>query len=239
MTFVEHLPRDFSDLAPARQSPVVTSETLRLWRAFAPLPPEYRRQALASGVVETVKAGELLLDAGGVTVVVSGCLATFVMNTGVAAEIVGPGGWVVSGGSRPVRGQWITDGEIYRAALGDWRDRSGPEGLAHLLEAADNRRVVLERRLICAVRHLSTARVADLFLAIHEAAPGAEIQMSQGQVGGLLSLRRTTVNASCRLLEQGGGSRTRRGRVRVVDAARLAVTACGCRQFGRLELAAA
>lgn len=223
------------DLAPVPPSSAVTGETLRLWQAFAPLAPELRRRALARGVVETVRAGQLLLDAGGVTVVVSGCLITFVTDTGVAAELLGPGGWVVSGGKLPVRGRWITDGEIYRVALEDWRARSGPDGILYMVEAADHRRVALEHRLICSLRHLSTARVADLLLTVHKAAPGLRIRMSQGQLGAWLSLRRTTVNASCRALEQRGGLRTRRGEVRVVDPARLAETACGCHNFARSE----
>jgi len=98
-----------------------------------------------------------------------------------------------------------------------------------MMTAVENRRGALSRRLLCAIEHRATARVADLLLAIHEAAPGQPILLSQERLGGMLGLRRTTVNASCQILETVGGSRNSRGKMRVTDALALAAAACGCR----------
>ena len=159
-------PADFqTDLRPsggrsAADLPRLTNETLRLWKAFAPLAPEQRRWALAAGVVETVRPGDVHRGAGEVAVVVSGCLAT---EANLTAELLGPGDVAATGTERPVAGQWVTEGEIYRVSLPDWLDRAGAAGMQHLLNAEDRRRVRLERRLVCASRHLASARVAEAF----------------------------------------------------------------------------
>ena len=219
--------------APARQRPAsaasgLTTETLRLWQAFSPLPPERRRWALSVGVVEARRAGDFHLRAGEVAVIVSGCLATEAAGSDLSAEILGPGHVVATGTGRSVAGQWITDGEIYRVALVDWLDRAGEAGMLHLLDAEDRRRARLERRLVCVGRHLATARVADLLLSIHRAAPRQDILLSQERIGDMLGLRRSTVNGSCRALEGAGGARTGRGKIRILDASGLTKTACGC-----------
>lgn len=216
------------DSPVAAPTPQLTNETLRLWKAFAPLPQEQRRWALAAGVVDRVEAGRPHSSAGQVVVVVSGCLATEAATGGLTAEILGPGDVVSTGGPRAVVGRWITDGEVCRIALSDWIDRAGSEGLKHLLDAENRRRTALERRLLCATRHLATARVADLFLSVHAAAPGDSIPLSQEQLGAMLGVRRTTVNGSCRALEQSGASRTRRGKIRVTNLEVLAAAGCGC-----------
>lgn len=209
--------------------PQLSDETLRLWTAFSPLPAELRRWALAVGAVERTVAGAAYASAGEVAVVVSGCLATGAGGAALAADILGPGEVMATGSPRVVAGQWITAGEVYRVGLEDWMQRAGTDGLVHLLEAADRRRAALERRLVCATGHLATARVADLLLSIQRAAPGAGILMSQARLGAMLGLRRTTVNGSCRALEQAGAFRTSRGKIRIVDLAHLTRAACGCR----------
>lgn len=211
--------------------PQLTSGTIRLWKAFSPLSLERRRWALAVGAVENFQAGAVCRSADEIAVVVSGCLMTDASGAELAAEILAPGEVVATGASRPISGRWITDGELYRIKMDAWMENAGREGLLHLLAGSDRRRAVLERRLVCATNHLATARVADLILSVHEAAPRPNIPLSQEQLGAMLGLRRTTVNGSCRTLETQGGTRTRRGQIRIVDAKILAQTACGCRRL--------
>lgn len=210
--------------------PQLTRATLRLWNAFPSLDPQYRRWALAVGRVEAVQAGERYAGLNEVSVIVSGCLATGAAGSEVTGEILGPGDVVATGAPQPVSGRWITDGEFYRIDLAAWIESAGQQGVRYLLDASDERRQRLERQILCATTHMATARVADLFLAIHEAAPIPGIMLSQEQLGAMLGLRRTTVNGSCRALELSGASRTRRGGVRLVDTQILAGAACGCRQ---------
>ena len=211
------------------ESPPLTDETLRLWTAFSALRAELRRWVLAVGRVERSEAGAAYRSAGEVAVVVSGCLATGAGGAALTADVLGPGDVIATGAPRVVTGHWITAGEVYRLGLDDWLRRAGAEGLIYLLKGADRRRAVLERRLVCATAHLATARVADLLLSIQRAAPGAGILLSQAQLGAMLGLRRTTVNGSCRDLEQAGAVRTTRAKIRVPDLQRLAAAACGCR----------
>lgn len=220
----EHPP----ETAAGRVPPPLTSATMRLWQAFPPLSLERRRWALTVGAVETVKAGSAFSASSEVAVVVSGCLATNVESSELVAEILGPGRVVTTGGPRPITGQWITDGELYRVDLEEWLQHAADEGLALLLTAADERRAQLERRILCTASHLATARVADLFLSIQGAAAQPNILLSQETLGSMLGLRRTTVNGSCRALELGGATRTRRGRIRITHPDLLAQAACGC-----------
>lgn len=209
--------------------PQLTSATIRLWNAFAPLALERRRWALATGSVETFRQGQECRTSREVTVVVSGCMMTEAAGSGLTADILSAGDVAATGDHRVVAGRWITDGELYRVNLDAWLESAGLEGLMHLLAASDRHRARLEQRVACATTHRATARIADLFLAIHNAAPRPSIKLSQEQMGGMLGLRRTTVNGSCRTLELGGGTRTRRGQIRIVDATVLDKAACGCR----------
>lgn len=208
----------------------LTSATIRLWNAFAPLALEQRRWALAIGAVETFRAGEACLAGDDVAVVVQGCLSLDAAGSQLAADLLGPGDVLTTGASRSLSGQWITDGELFRVSLTDWVETAGMDGMSHLLAAADRRRAAVERRVLCATTHRATGRVADFILAVHEIAPRPSIALSQERLGGMLGLRRTTVNGSCRDLELGGASRTRRGQIRVIDAGVLAEVACGCRR---------
>lgn len=206
----------------------LASATIRLWDAFAPLAPERRRWALTAGVVETVHVGETFAASGDVAVVVSGCLAIDAPASGLAAEMIGPGGVAGTGSDRHVAGRWITDGELYRVPLDAWIDSAGLDGVLHILQAADEGRAKLGAQLRCFAVHRAAARVADLVLAVHRRAPESRILLSQERIGVMLGLRRTTVNTACRALEKVGASRTRRGEIRILDLAVLGQAACGC-----------
>jgi len=210
-------------------TPPISGATLRLWNAFASLSPETRRWALAVGQVRCFRAGDLFEISDEVAVVISGCLAVDAADTRLTADLLGQADVISTGEGPGFRGQWITDGEAYCAAPGAWFDKAGTEGSTYLLTGLRSRLARVERRILCATGHRATARVADLFLTVHETAPGPGIPLSQERIGAMLGLRRTTVNGSCRTLEAGGGTRTRRGQVRVTDAAALAQAACGCR----------
>lgn len=212
--------------------PQLTSATIRLWKAFAPLALERRRWALTVGQVEPACAGDELAASDEVVVVVSGCLGKDALGSGLVADILGPGDVAATGASRPVAGRWITDGEIFRVGLETWIGSAGLDGVTHLLEASDRRRAILERQILCATSHRATARVADLFLSVYEAASASLILLSQERLGAMLGLRRTTVNESCRTLEDTGASRTKRGGIRLVDIDVLERAACGCRREG-------
>lgn len=214
------------------EPPLLTPATIRLWKAFAALSPERRRWALSVGRVEVVTAGQTCRAVGEIAFVVSGCLALEAEGSDLAADLLGAGDLVTSGAPRTVVGHWISDGELYRVSTDAWLAKAGIDGMAHLLAASDARRAMLERRLHCATVHRATARLADLFLTIHEATGQSDIALSQARLATMLGLRRTTVNGSSRALEQAGGLRTRRGHIRIRDVSSLTAAACGCRRAG-------
>lgn len=220
---------ELDDTLPPTARPL-SNETLRLWKAFAPMAAEPRRAALAVGVIEPVRAGDANTVGDDFVVVVSGSFAVHAAaGSALTVEFLRPGDILSSGSGAVTTGSWITDGEIYRADRSAWLARGGDDALAFMVQAMEARRSAVHRRLLCTVAHRATPRVADLILSIHEGAPGAPIRMSQERLGGMLGLRRTTVNACCQALESEGALHTLRGKVRVVDAARLSARACGCR----------
>ena len=223
---------------PASTAPLeLTPATIRLWQAFIPLSMERRRWALTTGRVETARAGDAYQGRHEVAVVVTGCLVVEGPG-GIAGDILGPGAIVATGTPRPINGLWLTDGELFRAPPEDWQEKAGHEGLLHLLTGADERRAALERRLHCASTHRATSRVADALMALQEAGQCAKIRMSQQHLGQMLGLRRTTVNSSCRELEEAAVTHTRRGSIHIVDPLALDARACGCRRASAASQAA-
>ncbi|MFC7379258.1 Crp/Fnr family transcriptional regulator [Brevundimonas sp. GCM10030266] len=211
--------------------------TLELWKAFSPLAMERRRWALTRGQVEPWRAGQALQLGGEVAVIVAGAFAVHVGASGLSADILGPGDVLATGAHRPISGEWISDGRLYRTTLRDWTETAGVEGLSHLLDGVDQRRESLERGLACAARHLATERVADLLVAVQAATGLAAARLSQDRLGRMLGLRRTTVNASCRALQQAGVIRTVRGQIRIHSVSELEAAACGCRRVARAPTA--
>lgn len=221
--------RDRPAPAPISDLALATEQILPLWRAFAPLRPERRRWALTKGRLEAARAGDALVAAGEVVVVVAGALATSVGASTLTAAILGAGDVAATGSDRSIRGGWIVDGQLYRTSREDWLETAGPEGLSYLLEAADRGRDGLERGLVCAASHLAVERVADLLTALHEATGLHAAPLSQDRLAQMLGLRRTTVNASCRALQARQLTRTVRGRIRLIDIGGLRRVSCGCR----------
>jgi CRP-like cAMP-binding protein len=157
---------------PFETEPRLTSATVRLWNAFAPLDPELRRWGLAVGSVRPCQAGDACLGAEEVAVVVSGCLSLDAPGSDLTADLLGPGDVLAAGGPRTASGRWITDGELYCVDMEAWIESVGAEGVAHLLAAVERRRMGLERRILCASTHRATARVADLSGARDRPLPG-------------------------------------------------------------------
>ena len=225
--------RRLSDPAAGGEPTQVAEQTLQLWRALAPLPPERRRWALAKGRVEAAGAGQGLAVSDEVAVVVAGVLCVHVGGSGLSSDILGPGDVLSTGSGRRVAGDWITDGLVYRTSLADWTETAGVDGLSHLLEAVDRSKARLERGLRCASRHRATERVADLLCALHDVTGLTTAPLSQERLGVMLGLRRTTVNASCRALHDAGLTRTARGQIRLTSIDALRNTACGCRRMAQ------
>lgn len=81
----------------------------------------------------------------------------------------------------------------------------------------------------CNARHTALQRLAKWIARLNNAA-GEErgISITQGELGSLLGLQRTSVNAACRHLQDRGAVRIRRARLVVVDQDALSEAACDC-----------
>lgn len=204
--------------AAAHATSSISSATLRLWNAFPSLPTEVRRSALAVGAVEAVAAGTAFTVSNEVAVVVSGCFTARAGSTSLIADILAPGDVLAFGAPRAVSAFCVFAGEIYRLPFGDWVEAAGSAGVRYLLQQADRRRSLAERRLATTIVKDAETRVAGLLLDFHQAAPGeTRIWLSQADIGDGLGLRRTTISAASRKLEAAGGIRILRSGVRIVD----------------------
>ena len=73
-----------------------------------------------------------------------------------------------------------------------------------------------------------TARLARWLLALHDHAGTAELAVTHERAARMLAVRRPGVTRAAAEIASTGAVRWDRGRLQVVDAARLEVSACGC-----------
>ena len=199
-------------------------DILRLWSAFAPLEMGLRSRVLRDGQITQAPQRSIFQASGEIGVVVQGCLIQHIDKTLLCSGVAGPGDVVdLTGGPG---GRWLSPGEVYQISLSAFFSHTGEEGMRFLFSASERRRKASERRLACAMAHSATARVASLLVEISAACATSQISLCQAKLADLLCLRRTSVNAACKLLKQAGALRTVRGRTIILDRARLISASC-------------
>lgn len=82
----------------------------------------------------------------------------------------------------------------------------------------------------CAARHSLRARLADCLLSYQEKMALERLPLTQEMLSSVLGANRTTVTALAIALSDAGLTRTGRGWVSILNAARLDRIACGCRK---------
>jgi len=80
----------------------------------------------------------------------------------------------------------------------------------------------------CARHDYLTARLARWLLELHDHAGGADLAVTHDRAARMLSVRRPGVTRAAALIAATGAIRWDRGRLHLVDAARLEASACGC-----------
>lgn len=132
-----------------------------------------------------------------------------------------------------------TAGEVYRVpakALKIQFERS--EDLrALLLRRAYDYQAQAALAAACASVHDTTSRLASCLLTLSEKLARNELEVTQDDLGVMLGVQRTTVNASAMVLKDEKAISYSRGHVRILDVDRLSRAACECyglyHQLGR------
>lgn len=203
---------------------------------LASLPPEVRLAVYRRGHLRDVEAGQPLGAGCGVLFVLTGAIGLFPSDgTGVCLGLAGPGS-VVNAEELADAGARRDMRMLVKGAVLALR---GPD-LAHILGRgrADQllidqmlaEQTALDRELTCSALHLAAQRLARWLLMLHQAAEGGDIHITQADLAQMLGIQRTSVNAAARLLQDQGGLRFVRGRVRILKPDVLTAQTCQCIQ---------
>lgn len=80
----------------------------------------------------------------------------------------------------------------------------------------------------CSSVHDTTSRLASCLLTMSEKLERSELELTQDDLGLMLGVQRTTLNASALVLRKATAITYSRGRVRIVDGEKLKAAACEC-----------
>lgn len=100
-----------------------------------------------------------------------------------------------------------------------------------LTRHAQNALVVARQSIACQAHHRLDARLARWILECRDRLGEGDLPLTQEFMSAMLGVQRTTVSTTAAGLEARGLIETTRGRVRVLDEARLEAAACECRDI--------
>jgi CRP-like cAMP-binding protein len=113
--------------------------------------------------------------------------------------------------------------EVFSAALED----SEPMRLA-LARFTEALFAQVQQTAACNAQHRLDERLARWLLTVHDRADGDTFELTQGDIAGMLGVRRATVSEVGSQLEGKGLIRRGRGRIEVLDRDALETASCGC-----------
>ena len=225
--------------AEARVLPAATGHDRH--PVLASLPPDVRLAVYRRGHLRDVEAGETLGRGGGVQFILTGAVGLFPLDgSGICLRVAGPG--------TIVNVEELTGADARRdlrvLVKGALLTLRGPD-LAEIIGRARADQLVidemlaeqaaLDQEVACSALHLAPARLARWLLRLDEVAGGTDIRITQAALAEMLGVQRTSVNAAARWLQDQGGLRFVRGRVRILAPAILEQRACGCPTSPRLR----
>jgi CRP-like cAMP-binding protein len=85
-----------------------------------------------------------------------------------------------------------------------------------------------QQTALCNAAHPAEARLCHYLLELRDRSGGDQIPLTQGKLGRLLGVRRTTVNLLAGRLEAAGIINCRRGFMQIIDHASLEQSSCEC-----------
>ena len=147
--------------------------------------------------------------------------------TGLAAFLANePCGWDVE--VQIAGDAWALPADRLRA-----RCDASPELLHLLMTLTHNNQVEAAQNAVCNAVHTVTPRLARWLLTIQDRTGRDEFRLTQEDLAQIMSVRRTTVNASWQELSRAGGIRARRGVTKIVSREVLEHASCEC--YGALR----
>lgn len=191
----------------------------------------------------TLAAGSVLFEPGDdITRTVLPCYSTMVSllvvtRDGEEIEVASIGregaiGGIVSAGFKPAYGRAVVriPGAaltIHTARLEDAKNRSPT--LADLFSRyADALLAQMMQSAACNALHGIDQRMCRWLLSTHDRANQPTIRLTQETLADMLGVQRTTVTAVAKALQDEGMIRNGRGRIEILDRARLERRACEC-----------
>jgi len=201
---------------------------------LAALPPEVRLTVYRRGHLRTVEAGEQIENGCGVLFVLNGAVGLFPdSGPGICLGLAGPGAMVnvedlaEADSGRAFR--TLAKGAVLALRGTDLASIVGRHRADRLLiDQILAQQTALDREIVCNALHLAPARLARWLLMLSRASGGADLHITQAALAEMLGIQRTSVNAAARKLQERGGLRFVRGRVRVLKPEALEEQACGC-----------
>ncbi|MDP3175540.1 MAG: Crp/Fnr family transcriptional regulator [Phenylobacterium sp.] len=110
-----------------------------------------------------------------------------------------------------------------------------PKVLRSLLLHVQNDIAQAEQTSACNALHLSKHRLARWLLLTDDRVDGAVVNLTQDYLAVMLGVQRTTVSTLASELKAEGLIDYQRGRIEIVDRARLEMLSCECYEVGRMR----
>ena len=172
----------------------------------------------------------------------------YVMKDGASAEIAGVGNegivgiaLFMGGETTPSRAVVQSTGQAYKLSsriLKREFERGGP--LQHLLLRYTQALITqMSQTAVCNRHHAVVEQLCRWLLLTADRLPGPEIRMTQQLIANVLGVRREGVTEAAGILQAAGMIRYSRGRITILDRAKLERRVCECyavvkKEFDRL-----
>lgn len=228
--FAEILCPDDFDGRDERCAPAIRAHPV-----FALFPPPIRRLISREGQLRSAAPGEGVKSSNVVGFVVEGVLGVFDTRSLACVALQGPGstfGWEAtithvrpSAISPFVETRWVElDADRLRQeADGAW--------LEHVFARhAVDRIQTLQAEAACAAAHPVPQRTARLLARLHSMVGTRDVRTTEAILARAIGVQRTSVNAALKTLERDEAIKLQRGRIRVLNTARLNSGCCGCQE---------
>ena len=197
------------------------------------MPDEVQDLIREHGQWRALRAGESVIGRAAVGFVTEGALAAFDRKNMACVGLHGRGamfGWEASLASAfyPVRFLPLIDARWVEVPADVLTDLMGQAWVEHVFARhALDRLSRLQAEAACNAVHQVPHRTANWIRRLHDIA-GPELRTTQSILAEAMGVQRTSVNAAVKALERDGAVRLSRGRMTVIDVARLHRFACGC-----------
>lgn len=201
---------------------------------FQALPHNIRSIAQTHSRLIAEPAGESLPGKGYLSFVLAGVLGLFPDGDRICVATIVAGsvhGWdhaLEPEGDLPAA-RALIDTTLCRVPAACVVDGLGRDWLNRLVARQSSRRLSgLAAEAACNASHLVQERLAKWLVRLHCGANGAPLRLTQADFGAMLGVQRTSVNAAAGRLQALGLVRFGRGKVQILDLARLRAASCGC-----------